>query len=504
MLFLHELKIDDFESRAYQHILQVLQTLDNNNYSLESILIENKIDEKAQASYIEIIATNPVVNIEPYVKMLKENKARRDLRLLATKLINQDDEKDLDKTVAKIEQLQQIKSATTTQKFDISFLKDKKLTALDIKKTEFDYLYQNFIVKGELTMIAAKPASGKSLTTVALANHALNYKKVETVIYFDMDNSITTLKQRAINQLLDNHQNNFIYLHSSKNTKQEIFRYIKKFQNMDLTNRLIIFDSAKNFMMGGDRDKNKDVSKLTDIFKSLRDKGATVVFLHHTNKPSKDLEELVYSGSSAWEEDTTNAFLLNKNEYKDSFIFKPFKARVGDLHAMAFKYNDNHTLTLLDFSTAIITEEDEEIKDEIINYLKENAQDPEKRAYTRIWMSIQKFGFSKNKIQNVLKIFEDKHWTAIKQAQNNRTVYTVIRSKEPAITTFNEENINQTPSIQSVISNQKNEKMLGQLDNWTSQYLSHSQDNSTFGQAGQVAAIQQQMLDKEIEMPFIS
>ena len=437
---LHTLEDKDFENQAYRHIFNIYKYLLDNNYDLEHALVSSKLNKKAQVAFIEVITTVAVSNVEVYIKMLKENKAKRELRLQATKLLNQDDDVDLVKTAEAISKLQDIKSSTTTKKFDLSFLKNKTLSSADIEKANFDYIFDNLIVKAELTMIAAKPGSGKSLTTVALCNHALQSKKVDTVIYFDLDNSTTTLKQRGLNNLLNIYSDSFVYLHSSKITKVETFRYIKQFQNMDLTNKLFIFDSAKNFMQGGDRDKNKDVSKLTDMFKILRDKGATVIFLHHTNKPSKDLEELIYSGSSAWEEDTTNAYLLTQNLNKNAFIFKNFKARVGDMQDLAFKYNDNHTLTALDYDDAIETEEDEEIKDEIISYLKDNNMEPLKRCYTQILFTILKIGYAKNKVASVMKRNIDKYWTAIKQTQNNRTVYTNInnpvKSNEPQITTF--------------------------------------------------------------------
>ena len=69
-------------------------------------------------------------------------------------------------------------------------------------------------------------------------------------------------------------------------------------------------------MFGSDRDKNKDVSKIMELLKDLRNNGATIIFLHHTNKPKQDIDELIYAGSSAWEEDTTNAFILKINHDK--------------------------------------------------------------------------------------------------------------------------------------------------------------------------------------------
>jgi replicative DNA helicase len=441
---LNKLETKDFTLEAHQELLKAFKLLESNNKPLESVYIEDRLNPKYRSFYINILCQSALANLEDYIQLLKERRAKRELKLTAVKLVN-DKELNLNDVVDQIQNLQNISSQTTTKSFDDSFLSSTELEKEDIEKSNFEYLIDNFIVKAELMMIAAKPGSGKSLTTVAIANQALIDKKVDKVLYFDLDNSTTTLKQRNIHLLKDTHGDAFRYIHSSKVSRAEVFRYIKQFQNMDLTNKLFVFDSAKNFMNGGDRDKNKDVSKLLDEFKKLRDKGATVIFLHHTNKPSKDLEGLIYAGSSAWEEDTTNAYMLDKNEHKNSFIFKNFKSRVGELKDFAFKYNENHTLTTLALNEASVTEEDEEIIDEIKSYLLENTRDPMQRTYTKILFTIQKLGYAKNKVASVMKRFIDINWSAVKQTENNRTVYTLLNqpiqkrefNKEPVVTTFN-------------------------------------------------------------------
>jgi hypothetical protein len=214
----------------------------------------------------------------------------------------------------------------------------KELEKEDIEKSNFEYLIDNFIVKTEITMIAAKQASEKTLMAVSIVSKILLKRKVDKVLYFDLDNSTTTLKQLNIHLLKDTHGDRFSYIHSSKVSKKEVFGYIKHFQNMDLTNKLFVFDSAKNFMMNtGNRDK--DVTRLLDEFKKLRDKGATVIFLHNANK---DL--------SLWLEDGINAYMLDKHEHRNRFVFKKLKSRVGELKDFAFRYNQDHILTTLNLN----------------------------------------------------------------------------------------------------------------------------------------------------------
>lgn len=304
-----------------------------------------------------------------------------------------------------------------------SFLDKFDLDVELVQNTVFKYLFDNLIVENEITMFAAKASTGKSHTAVGLANHAA--KNGKRVVYFDGDNGISTIKERGIHLLKNKYgKQQFRYFHESRASKSQMLTIIDKMTKTDLTGTFIIFDSIKNFITG-DRDKNKDVSKTMDILKSLRRQGATILFLHHTSRPTKDLEELRYAGSSAWEEDTSNAFILKRNDHRNTFIFTPFKARVGDLQEIAFTYcSDTHTLTKVHTDWAKETEEHEAIKNEIIEFLKNQNEKP---SYSQIMKYLIDQGYSnKDKNNEVIQSGKDKHWKATKTKENNRDFYELI------------------------------------------------------------------------------
>lgn len=179
-----------------------------------------------------------------------------------------------------------------------------------------------------------------------------------------------------------------------------------------------------------------------EVLQSLRARGATVLFLHHTNKPQKDLQELIYAGSSAFQEDTGNAYILTRNEFKDTFIFRNIKARTGDLKDMAFTYNNsNHTLTQVDFDEASETEEDQQIKNEIIEFIGCNS----KCTYSQILQHVTNMGYGKDKVNKIIQLGKSKHWQATKnKAKQNRDEYILIQteniSKKVEITDFVSDN----------------------------------------------------------------
>ncbi len=371
---------------------------------------------------------NIVSKIEAKVKQKEAQKARLD-RLLELKLndfITDNEIIEVDKEIAKIKSELAIQGKKKIDDIE-KYFTTKVLDYEKVKNTEFAYLYDNFVVKNEITMFAAPPASGKSLIAVALSNMFLQQKKVKTVIYFDADNSIATIKNRNIHKLSKQHGLKFKYLHESSCSKLDMLQIIKQLQKTDLTDILIVFDNIKNFMQNGDRDKNKDVSRIMDMLKSLRAAGGSVIFLHHTNKPQKDVNELMYAGSSAWQEDTGNAYILSKNEYKNTFVFKNIKARTGELQNIAFTYNDNHTVNMVNYQTASETEIDEEIRKEIQFILKNDNLN-----FSQIIKNLQQQGYPYNRIVNVLKNGIDQFWVKQKITENNKSIYILIEYQEAA------------------------------------------------------------------------
>ena len=425
------LQVDDFVSPCHRLIFAAIRQLEHTNVPVhEDFIVRITKDEQG---LMDVLTANPVSNIEPYSIALKQDTAKRELQKALDKSL-ESGELDVEKIQAQLNRLQDSAGQKQNQKIDekfIDFFDSYNLNQEYLENLKTDYLYDNFIVKNEVTMFAAKPSSGKSLTTLALVNMALEANKVEYVFYFDLDNSLTTLKERNIGSLRQKWGKRLIYIHPSFVEKPIIWRMIKELQKRDLSESLVVFDSAKNFMIGGDRDKNKDVSKVTEIFKSLRNKGATVLFLHHTNKPQQAINELTYAGSSAWEEDSSNAFILTKNEHKKTFIFIPIKNRVGELNTMAFQYQNDHILIPVDALEASETEEIEQINSEIIDFIEAQTQKP---TYSLIMQHLQKLGYPRNKSNEALQNGKNRYWQEQKITQNNKSVFTII--EKPVVVEF--------------------------------------------------------------------
>ncbi|ABB44081.1 DnaB-like protein helicase-like protein [Sulfurimonas denitrificans DSM 1251] len=438
------LNVEDFYLQAHQLIYDSMLKLNKQDLPIDEEFLKKKFPKIDDGVMLDILAANPISNILAYAKELKTDAINRQITLVGSKVAHGDlaainELIGLQERLNTVDGIKQLKRDDKTfnsifDKFDIDFE--------EIENVKFEYLMDNFLVKNEITMISARPGTGKSLLSVAAANMMLGQKNIEQVFYIDGDNSKSTLRDRNIHHLKKQHGNKFRYFVGL--SKNELWQIINTLKKMDLTNYLVVFDSIKNFI-AGDRDKNKDVSPVMEILRTLRNNGATVLFLHHQNKKQKDFES-DYAGSSAFEEDTSNAFTLKRNDDKNSLILKPFKARAGDLQEIAFTYNaHNHTLTKLDIAYAKQTKEMDEMINETIEYLKSSRNKP-------MWSELQKnltdLGFDKEKAAKVIKNNEGKLWNFERGDRNNQKLYFLIGAadkKAAAVETVYEDIVNTAP-----------------------------------------------------------
>lgn len=487
------LYVEDFYLPAHQLIYDAMLKLNKQDLPLDEEFLKKKFPKIDEGVMLDILAANPISNVLAYAKELKTDAINRQMAIAGSKVAHGDlvaineliSLQDRLNTVDGIKQLKRNDKTFNSifDKFDIDFD--------EIENVKFEYLMDNFLVKNEITMISARPGTGKSLLSVAVSNMLLIHKTIEQVFYIDGDNSKSTLRDRNIHYLKKQHGNKFRYFVGLG--KNELWQIINTLKKMDLTNYLVAFDSIKNFI-AGDRDKNKDVSPVMEILRTLRNNGATVLFLHHQNKKQKDFES-DYAGSSAFEEDTSNAFTLKRNDDKNSLILKPFKARAGDLHEIAFSYNaHNHTLTKLDIVYAKQTKEMDEMIEETIEFLKSSRAKP-------MWSELQKnltdLGYDKEKASKVIKSGEGKLWNFERGDRNNQKLYFLISATDKKITaveTVYEDIVNATPISPTTPRS---------LFSGTSESLALDTNKTDNSDNRNIPSISQNFPREKIEMPIL-
>ena len=394
--------------------------VDENNVFLTN---QTNINEQY---YIDVIATTPLDSILDSIKKIKQYSLERQLITVAAKIkegdfsqiINLNNLQEKLDNIIKIKDLKQI-----DDKFE-KFINNYDLDVEKIKSKKIEYLFDKFIIKNDIIMFVARPGVGKSLMALALCNMLLDAKKVKRVFYLDGDNSHITIKSRNIDLVKDkfgNRLNYFIEL-----SDLDLYRIITELKNKDLSDILIVFDSIKNFIIG-DRNSHKDVTDLMKILKELRNNGASIVFLHHQNKLHKDFNS-AFAGSSAFLEDVASAYELKKNEDQKTYIFTPLKDRNNISNSVAFVYNQDNTITQVDLDYALETKEELEIRELIINFIRNEEDKP---IYSDILKHLTNVGFNKDKVNKIIQNGKNKYWKATRLTkENNKLIFELMDSED--------------------------------------------------------------------------
>ena len=389
-----------------------------------TVFLENQTKINQQY-YVDIIATTPLYTITDSVKKLKEYSLKRQITTVAAQ-IKEGDFNQIQHLLDLQEKLDNLVHVKQLKNIDEKF--EKLISSLDldinkIKDKKIEYLYDNFIMKNDITMIVSRPGIGKSLISVALCNMFLVDLKIARVIYLDGDNSAMTIKTRKIHKLKEKHGSIFNYIFEL--TTSDLYKIIGELKNKNLIDFLIVFDSVKNFIIG-DRNSHKDVTELMNILKELRNNGASIVFLHHQNKLSKDFNS-AFAGSSAFMEDISLAYELKKNENKQTYIFIPLKDRNNISNSVAFVYNQDNTITQVDLDYALETNDDIEIRELILNFIKNQKDKP---IYSDILKYIVHAGYNKDKANKIIQNGKNKYWKSTKIQQNNKLVFELLDNSD--------------------------------------------------------------------------
>ncbi|MFY9084050.1 AAA family ATPase [Aliarcobacter cryaerophilus] len=388
------------------------QRVDENNVFLSN---QKNINEQY---YIDIIATTPLDSITDSNKKLKEYSLKRQITTIASK-IKDGNFSQISKLQELQDKLENLVTIKTIKKIDDKFEKFISQYDLDIKKIrnkKIEYLYDDFIIKNDITMIVSRPGIGKSLISVALCNMFLSNEKIKRVIYLDGDNSMITIKSRNIDVLKEKFGNKLYYILELSDS--DLYRIIAELKKKDLSYVLVIFDSIKNFIIG-DRNSHKDVTEIMNILKKLRNNGATIIFLHHQNKLNKEFNS-AFAGSSAFMEDISLAYELKKNEDKQTYIFTPLKDRNNISNSIAFVYNQDNTIEKVDLDYAIETNEDVEIRELILNFIESRKEKP---IYSDILKYLENSGYNKDKANKIIQSGKNKYWKSTRMTQNNKLVF---------------------------------------------------------------------------------
>ncbi|PLY08386.1 MAG: helicase DnaB [Arcobacter sp.] len=169
-----------------------------------------------------------------------------------------------------------------------NFLQDVVLTPEDFDIQDQKVFIKDFLYSNTVTVIYSPPKQGKTWLGYGLATTVAKDDSVEEVIYLDMDNSLNTLKDRAVNEILLPHPK-IRYVSNSKLrcTPIEHLRQISKEAVPGNFEGIVFFlETTKDYV---DTDSKSQSEEFMKIVMKMRDAGATIIIMHHATKAGRTI-----------------------------------------------------------------------------------------------------------------------------------------------------------------------------------------------------------------------
>ena len=322
------LKPKDFYLPAHKAIFEAIVKLHSEDMPIDEDFVRNRVDKKEVNDNVllEILSANPITNTAAYVKEIKDASVKRELATLATtiKKVAIEDEISANEALDTIQgelykistnsATSELKDMQTVTSDTLAYIeKMKKLgnkyligqttgfEALDKKTTGFN--------EGDLVIIAARPAMGK---TALVLNMALkNVERGKGVIFFSLEMPAEQLMLRMLaaktsiplqnlrkGDMDDKEWSNlsaaFDDLNSKKlfvddggsiNINQLRARVRKLAQNQENNISLVIIDYLQLMQGLGNKDRHQEVSDISRGLKMLaRELKIPIVALSQLNR----------------------------------------------------------------------------------------------------------------------------------------------------------------------------------------------------------------------------
>ena len=213
-----EVEGEDFFYPAHRHIYEICIHLHAQNNPLDIEFIKNKVDSKiiSDEELLNILAANPIANIESYIISLKENSLKRKLHNLAMLLREQSQNDDLksqeildiiEKKIylistqsaqSEFRNAQEIIDSTMEKIKDLKVRGNQLITGIASGFLELDKATTGFN-KGDLIIIGARPSMGKTTLFLNMAQHML--KSQSGVAVFSLEMPAEQLMLRMLSAL---------------------------------------------------------------------------------------------------------------------------------------------------------------------------------------------------------------------------------------------------------------------------------------------------------------
>ncbi len=370
-----EVNAEMFFDERNKYLFEAIYELHNNGIPINAGMVKEELDKKKRLnsigglSYIsEVIdSVETKANLEYYIAILKENYTRRNLINAATEIVNASyDEDDLTNLLDNAERniLNVVKTRNIKDFVPIGEIlrraqakleelaKNKKLiTGLETGFYDFDKISTGF-QPGELIILAARPAMGKTALALNMATYAAT-KTEKAIAIFNLEMPAEQLVNRIIsaqggiegyklqtgnmsekdwkryNEAMNTLAKTNLYIEDNTGlTLGEIKAKCRRLANMPKGLGLVVIDYLQLLTTGNKRVESRQV-EVSEISRSLKtmalELGVPVLALAQLNRSSVTnkregnlpmLSDLRESGSI--EQDADMVLFINRKDYHEA------------------------------------------------------------------------------------------------------------------------------------------------------------------------------------------
>ncbi len=210
------LKPDDFYLPFHQHVFAAMEALSLEEKPIDEEFLRKKllkIGKFDEVAMVDILSSNPITNTKAYIEEIKAKSSKRALVTLATEIkkVTIEDDMDSDEVMNLVERkLYQITQESTSEDFresddvtvammeEINRLKamgNSKLIGVDTGFRNLNDRTSGF-GKGDLVIVAARPAMGKTALVLNMALKAV--ERNEGVAFFSLEMPAEQLMLRML------------------------------------------------------------------------------------------------------------------------------------------------------------------------------------------------------------------------------------------------------------------------------------------------------------------
>jgi len=282
---------------------------------------------------------------------------------------------------------------------------------------EVEFLIDDFLPKKLITMYYADGGNGKSWLAQGITKHLLEKDKIKNLTYIDFDNPVSVLKERNINELLIKKYKKLNYIQRST-LNISPFELLMKLEEHAYSGAyddcVFLLDSLRNIV---DIMHDGKVMRVMNALMNMREAGATIIILHHSNKDGKN-----YQGSNNIRNSIDCMYRLNKRPSGDdeiNFLLDVQKERAGINDCAFCVKTESLELREMDFDIACMNEYELEFVDKVKKSLSMRKDGLNKTEL------LEATGHKKDDktARDTLDKFTDKFWKAKKQG--NRYIYSL-------------------------------------------------------------------------------